>query len=194
MPSGEADLREEITAVRTAGAAHRRATMSTLGRMQAIMAAANSPSLVKPRAAKNTEVRSKNFFAPLYPGAQDEDGFQESWAALLSSDFVCAKATLGIGVAIVQAINETGRKPEPTNRLLVDAVIGAAIESGKGMPQRVRTPPHAQRALVTVPVVAQLPRGLRFLIRPATPSRSRRPSRSPTTRTRSCQPRSSARR
>jgi len=86
-PTGEApepDLREEIAAARTAQAKNHRATMSTLGRLQATMAAANSPSL-KPRAAKNTQVRSKKFFAPLYAGAQDEDGFQESWAALLTT-------------------------------------------------------------------------------------------------------------
>lgn len=97
-PTGEApepDLREEIAAARTAQAKNHRATMSTLGRLQATMAAANSPSL-KPRAAKNTQVRSKKFFAPLYAGAQDEDGFQESWAALLSSDHVCGNATLRI--------------------------------------------------------------------------------------------------
>ena len=92
-------------------------------------------------------MRSKKLFAPLYAGAQDKGGFQESLAALLSSDHVCGNATL-----------RTGKKPEPTTPSLVDAVIFAAIESGKGIPQRVRTPPHPQRALVTVPVVAQLPR------------------------------------
>ena len=46
-------------------------------------------------------MKKKNFFAPLYAGAEQQDDPDDMWVALLSSDLVFAMATLRIAEAVV---------------------------------------------------------------------------------------------
>ena len=152
------DLRDELIQSRTEQALNHRAAMNALGKMQAAMST-GSPRALKARSAKNDAVKKKNFFAPLYAGAEQQDNFDDMWVALLSSDLVCAMVTRRIVEAIVQAVAKTGRAPNANDEFLVHAAIEAAMESGKGMRAiafEPRPSPTMNLLDVTAPLVAQL--------------------------------------
>ena len=79
-------------------------------------------------------VKSRKFFVPLGPGAEEDPRFEEKWVVLCKSQTASTKMLLAVRDAIVHTINEESRDVRHGDLYVAHAVLRAGMEVGKGVP------------------------------------------------------------